>query len=235
MSRDDCRLATSKPIREMMFKNNKLYECPVCFGASREFPVATDGRHYRQCVHCEATFLIPAQRLSASLEYAHYLRHNNDPADSDYRRFLDGLRQPLLNVLPGPQSGLDYGCGPGPALASMLREAGHSMALYDPYFHNTPAALEITYDFVTCSEVVEHFYRPAEEFSRLDRLIRPGGVLAVMTGMLTDQIRFLDWHYRRDPTHVLFYTPETMKFLARHHSWRCEFPEKNVVLFFKNP
>jgi len=209
------------------------YPCPICAGETRDFHVAADGRQYRKCRNCEGVFLIAAQRLTRTQEHAQYLLHNNDPGDVNYRHFLNQLLKPLLSAIPGARSGLDYGCGPGPALAFMLREMGHSVELYDPFFCDQESVLRKTYDFITCSEVVEHFHRPAEEFSRFDRMIRPGGVIGIMTGMLTDDIDFPGWHYRRDPTHVLFYTPQTMRYLASRHSWRCEFPAKNVTLFFK--
>ena len=209
-------------------------ECPVCRAPSAPFHVAADGRNYRRCGCCAATFLRAAQLPAAAAEYAHYLLHNNDPANSGYRQFLEPLARPLLACLPPAQSGLDYGCGPGPALACMLREAGHDVALYDPFFHDDPGVLERTYDFVVCSEVVEHFHRPAEEFPRLDGLLKPGGRLGIMTGIMTDDDRFADWHYRRDPTHVVFYRPETFAHIARRHHWHLEFPAENVVLFRKD-
>ena len=46
----------------------------------------------------------------------------------------------------------------------MLETAGHRVRLYDPIYHPESAALERSYDFVTCTEVVEHMHRPADEF-----------------------------------------------------------------------
>jgi hypothetical protein len=115
----------------------------------------------------------------------------------------------------------------------MLREAGHDMTLYDPFFHNDPAAFEQTYDFITCTEVAEHFHHPAEEFDRLDSLLRPGGWLALMTCFQTDDDSFADWHYRRDPTHVVFYRPATLQMIAAKRSWTCEIPVKDVALMHK--
>ena len=90
-----------------------------------------------------------------------------------------------------------------------------------------------TYDFVTCTEVAEHFHRPADEFDRLERLLRPGGWLAVMTSFQTDDARFAGWHYRRDPTHVVFYRAETFRTIAARHGWDCEIPAKDVALMRK--
>jgi 2-polyprenyl-3-methyl-5-hydroxy-6-metoxy-1,4-benzoquinol methylase len=117
----------------------------------------------------------------------------------------------------------------------MLREAGHSVALYDPFFHPDTSPLQTRHDFITCTEVIEHFHAPAQEFRRLDALLQPGGWLALMTCFQTDDARFAQWHYRRDPTHVVFYREGTLAHLARRHGWRMEVPTRNVALMHKPP
>ncbi|NNU82100.1 class I SAM-dependent methyltransferase [Halovulum dunhuangense] len=189
-----------------------------------------DGRSYHCCPACEMRFLDPAQLPSAQEEHAHYLNHENEPDDPRYRRFLSKLAKPLLERLPRASLGLDYGCGPGPALAAMLREAGHEVLLYDPFFAPDRSPLARAYDFVTCTEVAEHFHQPATEFARLRALVRPGGWLAIMTCFQTDDARFGDWHYRKDPTHVVFYRADTFRHLAGGWGWSCESPVKDVVL-----
>jgi len=209
--------------------------CPVCEGAVCRFFVVVAEREYWRCEDCLATFLHPAQLPSVDTELAQYRLHRNDPGDTGYRQFLDRLAAPLLQRLSPAQRGLDYGCGTGPALAMMLREAGHEVALFDPLFRSDSEALTHTYDFITCTEVAEHFHRPADEFRRLDALLKPGGRLALMTSFMTDDVRFADWHYRRDPTHVVFYREVTLRYLARQHGWRCEIPCPNVALMQKEP
>jgi SAM-dependent methyltransferase len=194
---------------------------------------SVDGRDYWRCTVCAATFVDPSQLPDEEGERTCYTLHENDPNDAGYRRFLWTLGGPLLERLPPAQEGLDYGCGPGPALAHMLAEAGHAVRLYDPFFHPDRSVLARTYDFVTCTEVAEHFHRPAEEFTCLDRLIRPGGWLAIMTCFQDDDHRFAQWHYRRDPTHLVFYREETFRHLATQFAWQCEVPVKNVVLMHK--
>ena len=51
----------------------------------------------------------------------------------------------------------------------MLREAGHEVTDYDPMFAPDAAAMAAgaQYGFVTCTEVAEHFYRPAQEFDHM--------------------------------------------------------------------
>src|SRR5665648_225714 len=107
------------------------HRCIVCGGAfSAGLFINVEGYSYWRCSVCRATFLDPAQRLSAEEEHARYRHHQNDPADKKYRRFLSKLADPLLQRLSPQAKGLDYGCGPGPALASMLGEAGHRVSLF---------------------------------------------------------------------------------------------------------
>jgi SAM-dependent methyltransferase len=195
--------------------------------------MAVAAQVYWRCGACLATFLDPCLRPSAERELAEYRLHRNHETDIVYRQFLSRLTVPLLERLPAGRQGLDFGCGPEPVLATLLREAGHSVALYDPFFRPDRAVLERRYDFIACSEVVEHFHHPASEFKMLDDLLEPDGYLAVMTQFQTDDARFADWHYRRDLTHVVFYRAHTLAWLAERHGWRCEFPVRNVALMRK--
>lgn len=209
--------------------------CPVCRAGGPLPFLSIDGRDYWRCAVCQARFLDPRQRLSPEDEHAHYLHHENDPDDPRYRRFLAKLAEPLLERLSPGLSGLDYGCGPGPALAAMLREAGHRVDLYDPFFAPSTQPLDRTYDFITCTEVVEHFHDPADEFDRLDRMLSPGGWLGIMTCFQTEDERFANWHYRHDPTHVVFYREATLRCVAGQRGWTCEIPTKDVALMRRPP
>jgi 2-polyprenyl-3-methyl-5-hydroxy-6-metoxy-1,4-benzoquinol methylase len=180
-----------------------------------------------------ATFMDPTQWLSPEMECAQYLEHKNDLSDTGYRKFLSKLATPLLKRLASGKDGLDYGCGPGPVLAQILSGAGHNMSLFDPFFYPAQNLLDRLYDFITCTETIEHFHRPAEEFARFEQMLRSGGWLAVMTCFQTDDSRFSSWHYRRDPTHVVFYREETLRHIARSYGWSCEIPVKNVALMQK--
>lgn len=204
--------------------------CVVCEGGPLAPFVSVQARDYLRCPDCAATVLAARHRLSPALENAHYLHHENDPDDPRYRAFLSKLADPLMARLEPGSKGLDYGCGPGPALAAILREAGYEVALYDPFFAADTGQLTEVYDFVTCTEAAEHFHAPAEEFARLRGLVRPGGWLALMTSFQTDDGRFVGWHYRKDPTHVVFYREQTFRYLAKAWGWTFEIPAKDIVL-----
>lgn len=210
-------------------------DCPVCRSPTVSVFCELDGKVYGRCGTCEATLLAPVHHPNQQEELGQYLLHENHVEDPAYRKFLYALASPVLNALSPHAEGLDFGCGPGPALATMLREAGHQVALYDPYFHKDDAVLDRTYDFITCSETAEHFHSPALEFDRFDTLLRPNGLLGIMTCFQTDDARFASWHYRKDPTHVVFYRFSTFVVLAQQRGWSYSSPSKDVVLMRKAP
>lgn len=207
--------------------------CRLCGAVVGPFLTGTDGHHYQRCPRCMITQLDARQLPLPAEEHAQYRLHQNDPADPGYRRFVAQLALPLCDRMTAAAEGLDYGCGPGSALAALLGEAGHRVTLYDPLFAPDPEALGRNYDFIACCEVAEHFHDPRAEFARLDRLLRPGGWLAVMTCFQDDDGAFAGWHYRRDPTHVVFYRAESFAWLAGHLGWRLELPARNVALLQK--
>lgn len=204
--------------------------CPLCREHQTFWLVQVEQRDYYRCPTCQLRFLDPDAHPGPEAERAVYDLHQNDPADPGYRRFLAQLAEPLLKKLPPDSRGLDFGCGPGPALAAMMIEAGHRVALYDPLYVPDAGVLEGHYDFVTCTEVAEHFHDPAREFERLDALLRPGGWLGIMTRFQTEDDRFADWHYRRDPTHVVFYRTETMEWLGQRYGWEIETWPPGIVV-----
>ncbi|MGB1203302.1 MAG: class I SAM-dependent methyltransferase [Alloalcanivorax venustensis] len=181
-----------------------MSDCRLCGQPNAELFASVEGRRYLRCPRCHLTFLGVTQLPDRADEKAQYDLHRNEPDDPGYRRFLDQLGAPLCERLGAGDRGLDFGCGPGPALARMLEERGHPMQIYDPIYAPDPAVLDQQYDFVTCTEVLEHLHWPEREWRRFAALVKPGGWLGVMTRFLTDDGHFPRWHYRRDPTHVCF-------------------------------
>jgi SAM-dependent methyltransferase len=175
-------------------------------------------------------YVPPRYFADREAERAEYLLHENDPEDAGYRRFLSRLAAPLAERLPAAASGLDFGCGPGPALAAMMREAGFAMSLYDPFFYPDPAPLEQRYDFITATEVVEHLHRPGEELARLWGMLKPGGLLGIMTKLVLDRAAFANWHYKNDPTHVSFFSRDTWRWWGARQGAMPEFIGRDVIL-----
>ena len=208
--------------------------CPLCSSLGAEFVVLINQREYLECENCDLVFVDPVLRPDRATEYNHYQNHNNHIGDASYQKFLSTLFLPLIEKLPPHSSGLDYGCGPGPALAYMMEQAGHVMSLYDPCFFPDQGILAETYDFICCSEVVEHFHNPAEEFKRLRKMLKPGGILGVMTSFAPDSSQLKDWYYLQDITHVVFYREKTFCWIAEELEWNVCFPDANLAFLIRN-
>ena len=214
-----------------------IHTCPLCLSTGATlFHTSTLKnleRDYLHCNTCDLVFVPPEFHLDVDAARDRYLTHDNDPDDPDYRSFLSRLWDVLRPRLPEGAHGLDYGAGPGPALAAMIEEDGFSAALYDPLFPPDETVLADTYDFITCTETVEHFSNPRAHFLRLRRLLMPGGWIGIMTDILEDRDGFADWYYHRDPTHVAFYTSRTFRWISEWLGLEVELSRERVVVLRK--
>lgn len=210
--------------------------CPLC-GSHQQtlFHVqqhgAQQGRQFWQCECCWLVFVPRAFHLSEKAEAEFYQTHENDPEDPGYRKFLSRAVNPLLACLNPSAHGLDFGCGPVPTLSKLLAEQGYACADYDYYFARHPQLLEQTYEFITCTEVIEHLSQPARILDQLYRCLKPNGLLVVMTQLWISQARFSQWNYRNDPTHIGFYHPQTWAWIADHWQLDIRYQQGDVVIF----
>ncbi len=207
--------------------------CPLCAAAHCSHYHRDARRDYLQCPCCALIFVPPAYHLGPAAERAVYDQHQNSPDDAGYRRFLSRLFTPLAAELAPGDRGLDFGSGPGPTLSVMFEEAGHPMAIYDPYYAPDSAVLAGEYDFITATEVVEHLAAPGRELERLVALLRPAGWLGLMTKRPTSHAAFAGWHYILDPTHVSFYSEQTLRWFATAYGLAVRFPADDVALLHK--
>jgi len=187
-----------------------------------------------RCLQCSLIFVPSEYHLSKENERARYDEHNNDPDDKAYQNFLMKMAKPLNERLKPNWKGLDYGCGPGPAMNRVIKGEGVSLKNYDPFYFPDNELLNDQYDFITCSEAIEHFNSPKKEYQKFDKLLRDGSsILAVMTEVWSNQGRFDQWWYQKDPAHVSFYTRDTFQWISDWLGWDFKFVHKNVVLFNK--
>lgn len=156
----------------------------------------------------------PDEHLSAEAERARYEQHNNSREDERYVGFLQNLAEPFESQLRAGANVLDYGSGPEPVLAMLLRESGHTVSIYDPFFADDKNVLQRRYDGIVCCETAEHFREPRGEWKKLAEMLEPGGVLGVMTLLLPSDADVSTWWYAQDPTHVVFYTERTIRWIA---------------------
>ncbi len=213
-------------------QNDRSHQCPLCCSADTEYYLS-DRRDYFYCTECDLIFVPESFHLSQTDEKAEYDKHENDLNDAGYLKFLNRTIDPLKHALEKGQIGLDFGCGPAPLLAKTLTEAGFPTAYYDLYYFNDSQLLTKQYDFITCTEVIEHIKNPIEMLSLFQNLLAPSGTIAIMTKRVKDKTSFATWHYKNDPTHICFYSEKTFNWVAQRFSWQLHMIDNDVVFLSK--
>ncbi|MBP9854062.1 MAG: class I SAM-dependent methyltransferase [Candidatus Omnitrophica bacterium] len=212
--------------------------CPLCESTKtvlvfeKEDP--TFGRReYFQCLTCKLIGLSSQYFLPFDEEKKRYDLHRNNPNDQGYVSFLNQLIDPLCGFLKPHSAGLDFGCGPGPTISVLMKRRGFSIEDYDPIYFPDEKILNKKYDFITATEVVEHFHQPRQEFIQLNKMLKPSGKIGLMTYLYDDINQFQKGWYHQDPTHVSFYHRETMEWIAKWLNWKAEHITKRVVIYSK--
>lgn len=185
-------------------------------------------RSHYACSACDLRFIHPRFHLSPRAEYERYLLHQNSLSDVGYVKFLmvavDCLKAHLERNRPCPPTVLDYGSGPVPVLVQLLGQEGFVATGYDPGFGNqrVPGVVVTDslaglgpFDAVVSTEAVEHFRNPRVELEQMISLIRPGGVLFLMTSLVLPEVNLSSWHYAKDPTHIIFLSESTFRYICR--------------------
>jgi SAM-dependent methyltransferase len=171
---------------------------------------------YYHCIHCDYIFVNPDSIVSEQEELNIYLLHQNTLENDGYvNMFRDYINQTIRPYKSQIKTALDFGSGPGPVLAHLLREENIQVEVYDPYFSPEKVYENKHYDLITSTEVFEHLKCPIKTFEILYNCLKPGGILSIMTLYHPQDTEiFKDWWYRKDITHISFYSHKTMRYLA---------------------
>lgn len=223
----------------MSAKSLEAKSCIVC-GASvrlledtltyQDIPV-----QYAICDHCELITKTPASHPSNKAEKAQYETHENGMDNTGYINYLSRFAETAVDPFIKQGRGLDFGSGPGPVLYELLKQKGFIMEHYDPFYHPDKSYQNKHFDLITTTEVFEHLKHPKETFEHLIKRLRPKGILAIQTEFHpnNDQV-LLDWWYRRDYTHITFYTVQTFNYLSTVFPVKMIYSnDKNIVVFQK--
>lgn len=211
----------------------KTETCPLCKHANTTPFSKSENREYLHCPNCDLVFVPSDCFISQKDEKQIYDHHQNSPENQGYRDFLNRLIKTLCTHISSQSSGLDFGSGPGPTLSVMMEELGYKMDIYDYFYHNDQTVFENSYDFITTTEVIEHLHNPYDEILKLWKCIKSGGVLGIMTAFRPSDDKFADWYYKRDLTHVRFFTEASFGWLADNLKADLIVPQNDVVILKK--
>ena len=181
-----------------------------------------------------ANYFLPIEQ-----EKERYLEHENSIKNEGYVAMFEAAIDHIKNACNNVHTVLDYGCGYEPVLKILLERHGYTADIYDENFF-PDLNLRKNYDLIISTETFEHFKHPGKELDRLTSLLSPTGYLAVMTQFYSFKNKtaskelFRDWYYKRDPTHIVFFSDQTFEWMANHYKLKIVFNNnKNFVILQK--
>jgi hypothetical protein len=190
--------------------------CIICKENTYSFQHPKSHVLFHECPSCEVIFKDRMHYPTPIQEKKTYDDHHNSVENIGYVNFLNNFIDSA--ILPFKQKGsiLDFGSGPVPVLASLLRNSGDfEVDIYDPHYA-VDFTFEKQYDIITATEVIEHLKDPVETLKYLKYYLKTEGIISIMTLFHPrNREQFLDWFYTRDVTHLVFYTPYTITVVAK--------------------
>jgi 2-polyprenyl-3-methyl-5-hydroxy-6-metoxy-1,4-benzoquinol methylase len=215
--------------------NSNSIQCSLCHSKAIWFcEFFREPIDFYKCQNCKSIFKDKTSYPDFEFEKQRYLTHNNNVEDRDYQAFVSPITDAVVEYYSNDKTGLDYGCGTGPVAAHVLKLKGYNIVLYDPFFYPDNNYHELSYDFIICCEVMEHFHKPDQDFKQLRSLLKNDGRLFCKTSLISDHIsvqEFKDWHYKNDPTHVFFYSPSALEYIKTSLGFHSLDFDKKLITF----
>jgi 2-polyprenyl-3-methyl-5-hydroxy-6-metoxy-1,4-benzoquinol methylase len=199
-------------------------QCEVCGAGLLDWPVRGGGVLQR-CPDCGHVL----RDLTACPANARDLGYGGDPGLDAARLWLTARR--LRSLVPQGTSVFEIGYGSGALLRRFLDagwsiggvDAGQLEVGVDPEVVRRGALVQgeletldtrAAYDLVVGVHVLEHLRDPAAGLAAAYRLLRPGGVLALITPTADSSgARWFGaaWWLLEDPTHLRFFSPDSAR------------------------
>lgn len=208
--------------------------CKICNHDTKTLLDSQLNKRYYHCEKCEFIALDSDFLVSLERERAQYENHHNSLENSGYVQMFENFLDFFWEAFTCKNIDvLDFGSGPTPVLSELIKKRGASVDIYDKFYQPNMPLQSKKYDLITSTEVFEHLENPIETLNFLVKYLKPNGYIAIMTLFHTNaEDEFLKWWYRRDPTHIGFFTPKTATILGEKCGLKMiKHDGKRVVVF----
>lgn len=211
-------------------------KCIICGSDTEKIDDSQINVIHDYCPNCGFIYKGKEYHLEMHNEHEQYILHNNTMENEGYVNIFLDLISEYIKPLGVMRKVLEFGSGPGPVLKALLKREGYDVCDFDPFFNDNTEYLNNKYQLITSTEVIEHFSDPLKEFKHLYNLLEKDGYLLIMTRLRKMGIEeFLNWWYRRDLTHISFYTMGTIEYIARKLNMKImKTNNENIILLQKN-
>lgn len=210
-----------------------MLACPLCQKNTVEFFHQDRKRAYFHCFTCQLVFSDVNSYLPP---YSQKKRYNkNTPSKKQQQSFelIQLILQQLQSLTNEKLIGLNYGGILNKSDVESIENKGHKLLQYDPFLIPDRQVLHNNYDFICCYQIFEHFKNPKREWLLLQKMLKPGALLAIKTHLLKRLDLFEKWHHKNNLEHVNFYQKETFEYLAKKSGFSLLFATNNAILMQK--
>ena len=191
---------------------------------------------YYRCKSCGFTALDSRALVDTISEKKHYEKHNNNFECKGYVEMFEVfISNAIEPYIPNIKTVLEFGCGHTPVLAELLKQQKLEVDHYDLYFFPEKIYETKKYDLITSTEVFEHLKEPKNILKTLVNALNDKGYIILMTQFPSkSDEEFLNWWYRRDITHISFFTPKSFEIMAKEVGLKVlKLINENIVVFQK--
>ncbi|BEP28427.1 class I SAM-dependent methyltransferase [Helicovermis profundi] len=212
-----------------------MNNCKICGKETEIYYDKQFDTEYFHCTNCEFIQMDLEKKITFAQEREVYNLHENSLEDEGYvSMFNNFLDKGVLDFIDSGKA-LDFGSGPTPVLSEIIkREYDFSVDCYDLHYQPKKIYEGKTYDLVLSTEVLEHIENPIEVFTLIYDRLRINGIFSFMTIFhYNDKEKFLNWWYRRDKTHISFYSIKTLQFIAEKIGFEIIYTDNKRICTFR--
>lgn len=207
--------------------------CKLCGSEKVSVYAGNKKREFIRCSSCELVFVPDQYYLTIDQERKRYDLHDNSIENKGYLEFLDKIVTIITHSFPQDSTILDFGSGANAVLEGILGNKGFHCDSFDPLFNLRCNNDTLIYDIIVVCEVIEHLRLLQNELSFIKQRLKPDGIVIIRTQLYPDADKFLNWWYIQDLTHINFFSPVTITFVASLLNRTVSFTSEKDVFLLK--
>jgi len=137
------------------------HSCHICTHPTHPQADPQTNIMYHVCPHCDYIAIDEKHIIPKEEEKHRYAQHQNTMDNEGYVAIFERFIEESINPFnTNAQTVLEFGVGPTPVLAELLKKRSFFVDVYDIYFYPEKVYEGKCYDFITATEVFEHLREP---------------------------------------------------------------------------